>query len=462
MGEPLALLHQRSQENWLIGLDQALLIELTDQRLETLQALPAAQPTIFLADADPTHFLAGFLAACSLPHCRLVLCNPRWGSSEWQQVYAIAVPDVLWRVGSRESGVGIETQNFIAVGERKDNDQSSTCKILIPTGGSSGQVRFAMHTWDTLAASVAGFQAYFEVDRVNSFCILPLYHVSGLMQFLRSFLSGGQFVLPQSLTEPSIAFNPADFFLSLVPTQLQRLMSDSVAGDRLSQFHTVLLGGAPAWEDLLNRARQASLRLAPTYGMTETASQVATLKPEDFLQGRSGCGQVLPHAHIQIQDEVGGAVAIGRVGTVAIQAASLALGYYPDRFTASWFQTDDLGYFNPQGYLHIVGRKTHKIITGGENVFPQEVEAAIRATGFVKDVYVLGLPDPDWGEVVTAAYVPIASLESDTLQAALAQHLAPFKRPKYWIALAQLPRNPQGKVNREQLQQIITEKFRFS
>jgi O-succinylbenzoic acid--CoA ligase len=461
MGKPLALLHQRSSANW-IGLDQTLLLELTHHRLQTLKAF--SQPVVFLAETDPTPFLAGFLAACSIPSCRLFLCNPQWGSREWEQVEAIELPNVVWGGGNRESGVGIEIPDLASVRARREKDQSSTSKILIPTGGSSGKIRFAMHTWDTLSASVAGFRAYFEVDRVNSCCILPLYHVSGLMQFLRSFLSGGQFVLPQNLTAPSLNFNPADFFLSLVPTQLQRLIADPVGSDRLSQFCTVLLGGAPAWEDLLDRARQAHIQIAPTYGMTETASQVATLKPADFLQGRSGCGQVLPHAQVQIQDETGQAVGIGEVGIVAIQATSLAFGYYPDHFAESWFQTDDLGYFTADGNLQIVGRKSHKILTGGENVFPQEVEAAIRATGLVKDVNVMGLPDAEWGEVVTAAYVPIASMDSETLdlatlQAAIAPQLAPFKRPKHWIALEQLPRNAQGKVNRSQLEQIITKKI---
>ncbi|PSB08837.1 2-succinylbenzoate-CoA ligase, partial [filamentous cyanobacterium CCP2] len=318
-----------------------------------------------------------------------------------------------------------------------------------------GKLRFATHTWETLAASVKGFCAYFEVDRVNSCCILPLYHVSGLMQFLRSFLTGGQFALPGTLNDLPIGFDPADFFLSLVPTQLQRLLHDPVAGDWLTQFQTVLLGGAPAWQELLEQARQRSIRLAPTYGMTETASQVVTLKPEDFLQGRSGCGRVLPHAQIQIQDAAGQALNVNEVGTVAIRAASLALGYYPDRFAGSWFQTDDLGYFDLQESLQIVGRKSQKIITGGENVFPQEVEAAIRATGLVKDVYVLGLPDADWGEVVTAVFVPIAQPDLTALRTALEPHLTPFKRPKRWITLEKLPRNAQGKVDREQLKRLL-------
>ncbi|WP_416666488.1 AMP-binding protein [Egbenema bharatensis] len=325
MAEPLALLHQRAQENWLIGLDQIGLMELADQRLQALQSLQSKQSsdrplTLFLSETEPTYFLASLIAACTLSNSHLFLCNPRWSHHEWQQVKAIEVPDVVWGVGSGEWGVGSgEWQQ--ERGRPKSKIQNPKSKILIPTGGSSGQVRFATHTWETLAASVNGFCAYFEVDRVHSCCMLPLYHVSGLMQFLRSFLTGGQFALPERLADSSIDFQ--NFFLSLVPTQLHRLLQEPVACDRLSQFHAVLLGGAPAWEELLEQAKQRSIRLAPTYGMTETASQVATLKPEDFLAGRSGVGRVLPHAQIQIQDGAGQALDPGEIGIVAIQAASL-------------------------------------------------------------------------------------------------------------------------------------------
>jgi len=267
---------------------------------------------------------------------------------------------------------------------------------------------------------------------------LPLYHVSGLMQFLRSLLTNGEFVISSSKNLNFSVINPSKFFLSLVPTQLQRLLQNSSSTSELSQFQTVLLGGAPAWAELLKTARHHQIRLAPTYGMTETASQIATLKPDDFLQGKTGCGQVLPHAQISIAEN----------GAIAIQSQSLALGYYPQLFSTSLFQTDDLGYFDAAEYLHIVGRSSQKIITGGENVFPAEVEAAIRASGLVEDVYVLGLAEPHWGEMIVAVYVPVnARVTVLMMQIFLDQELSKYKHPKQWIRIEKLPRNAQGKVN---------------
>ena len=145
-----------------------------------------------------------------------------------------------------------------------------------------------------------------------------------------------------------------------------------------------------------------------------------------------------------------------------IQADSLALGYYPQpetlnpQSTIPHFPADDLGFFDEQGYLHIMGRRSNKIITGGENVFPAEVEAVIQATALVTDVCVIGIPDADWGQVVTAIYVPHApTVSHQLLAAAIEDKLSNYKRPKHWISVAKLPRNAQGKVNYEQLKEMV-------
>lgn len=427
------------------------------------------QPTILLTEADPEKFLSTFLAAC-IARCPVVLGNPHWTATEQTRARAIATPDLIWGTTYPESAPPEHSPPPLQPGW-----------ILIPTGGSSGNLRFAIHTWETLMASVQGFQTYFQVEHINSCCTLPLYHVSGLMQFLRSLTSGGTLVvmpfkplLMGELTGELAKINPSHYFLSLVPTQLQRLL-DAGSADWLAKFSTILLGGAPAWPDLLERARQQSIRLAPTYGMTETASQVATLKPDDFLQGKPGVGQVLPHAAIHIGEAPDRPSLPGTPGILWIRAASLALGYcpladpqtpcsetpyseapYSETAYSKYLKTDDLGYFDPQGHLHITGRNHHTIITGGENVFPAEVEAVIRATGLVKDVCVLGLPDPDWGERVTAVYVPLQEYtNSADLHQAITPHLSAYKRPKQWLAIASLPRNAQGKINYAALTQLL-------
>lgn len=448
----------RRREDWLVGYGTQPLVELARQRHRELTQYKTS-PTVFLSESDPIRFLSSFIAACSA-NCQIFLCNPAWVEAEWRQVFEWVQPDLVW-------GDVITPDTFANITHSPLTKPDGNL-IMIPTGGTSGKIRFAMHTWETLTASVQGFREHFAVDRVHSFCVLPLYHVSGLMQFMRSFISEGRFVtLPWKTieTEGTIAehssqgMNPEDFFLSLVPTQLQRLLSQPNVPDRwLSRFRAILLGGAPAWSSLLEAARSYSLPLAPTYGMTETASQIATLHPEDFLRGDSSgnllcdcSGKTLPHARITLQNAIGEQLEAGQTGRITIQADSLMLGYYPNLLNGTTYQPDDVGFFDAQNYLHIVGRNSSKIITGGENVFPAEVEAAILATKLVKDVCVVGTPDSTWGQIVTAVYVPEPTASWDTLTIALERTLSKVKRPKRWVAIDRLPRNLQGKINREQL-----------
>jgi o-succinylbenzoate---CoA ligase len=429
MAEPLVIL-QSCRNDWIRGIDHQALTALAQERYEAIARHPKSFPTILITSADPLYFLASFVAA-STARCPVFLANPSWTKSEWQQIFRRVTPELIW--GDIPDLEELYIGNQLAV----PNIPPAPGWIMIPTGGSSGTVRFAIHTWETLMASVIGFQEYFQVERVNSCCVLPLYHVSGLMQFLRSLITHGNLVVAPYKDLDFSSIYLSNFFLSIVPTQLHRLLQTPSSIEWLSQFETVLLGGAPAWAELLESARNHHIRLAPTYGMTETASQIATLKPDDFLQGKTGCGKVLPHAQIRI----------GAGGAIVIQSQSLALGYYPHLFSSRLFQTDDLGYFE-EDYLHIVGRSSQKIITGGENVFPAEVEAAIRSSGWVVDVYVLGVADADWGEIVTAVYVPVhEGVTVLMMQDFISRELSKYKHPKRWVRVDELPRNAQGKVN---------------
>ena len=454
--------------DWLICDDNHQFPQRTEELYLKLKRLSKRGnlPKIILAEREPVRFLAGFIAACAA-NCPVFLCNPDWVKQEWQQVFDLVQPDVIW--GMRHEVWGIGHRRYEAMPN----------SIMIPTGGSSGQIKFAIHTWETLMASARGFTEYFLLNQVNSFCVLPLYHVSGLMQFIRSFTTEGKLaILPFKEVESGQIYNiqPSEFFISLVPTQLQRFFQNPQLTEWLSKFETVLLGGAPAWNELLEKARYHKIRLAPTYGMTETASQIATLKPDDFLSGKISSGKILPHAKVTICNCNGDILKTNQVGNIRIQSQSLSLGYYllelgskektellsptstADRGNQNllkYLQVDDLGFLDEQGYLIIVGRSSDKIITGGENVHAIEIESAIRATEMVVDVYVIGVPDKSWGQAVTAIYIPKNSNTSTLeIKRLLKDKLSKFKIPKYWIPMPTLPRNPQGKINRKQLQQI--------
>jgi o-succinylbenzoate---CoA ligase len=407
---------------------------------------------IIICEQNPVRFIAFFLACLNLKNNhRIFLANPNWQKQEWQEVLDLVKPDLI--LGKDDDLIKVINNSHDRLEELKNLPQDLPL-IMIPTGGSSGEIRFTIHTWETLTASAKGFQEYFGLEKINSFCILPFYHVSGLMQFIRSFTTNGKLAIADYKSiksgERISEIHPEEFFISLVPTQLQFLLETDPTW--LASFQTVLLGGAPAWRSLLDDARKHRIRLAPTYGMTETASQVATLKPEDFLAGNNSSGKVLPHGAIELKMNNS-----DREGIITIKAKSLCLGYYPHLFSdREYFQTDDIGFFDRDGYLNIVGRNSHKIITGGENVFPSEVESAILGTDLIDDVCVVGMPDPKWGEVVVAVYVA----EKDRLNLVkekLDRQLSKYKQPKYWLKCDRLCRNPQGKIDRQQIINLATQ-----
>jgi O-succinylbenzoic acid--CoA ligase len=206
-----------------------------------------------------------------------------------------------------------------------------------------------------------------------------------------------------------------------VPTQLARLLDAGFEDPPALRW--VLLGGAPAPPALLERAAAAGVPVAETYGMTETASQIVTL------------GRPLPFASVELAED----------GEIVVAGPTVAGG--------GPLRTGDLGAWTADGRLRVTGRKADTIVTGGENVAPQEVESILAAHPAVADAAVVGRPDPEWGEALVALLVPRdGDLPSeDDLRAFCRARLAAFKVPKHFEAVGSLPRNPAGKLTRKDL-----------
>lgn len=315
--------------------------------------------------------------------------------------------------------------------------------LLIPTGGTSGAVRFARHDEATLAAAVSGFTQHFGLSRVNALGTLPMHHVSGLMARVRADATGGDY-LPSNWKDieagnlPALPARDDGWVTSLVPTQLERLLRSPAAVDWLRGFRIIFLGGAAAWPELLERAAESRLPLSLSYGMTETAAMVTALRPADFARGERSSGTALPHASVSIRPE----------GVIRVAGESVFRGYWPDFRTERHLDTADLGSVDAEGHLHVLGRRDDVIITGGEKVDPLEVEAVLRATGEFDDVVVLGRPHPAWGAEVVAAYPADKSPDLANVRAAVDRALAPYKRPKDYVPLKDWPRTDAGKISR--------------
>lgn len=384
--------------------------------------LTAAEPRdTVICESEPARFMAAFVQAVAQGG-NVFLCDPAWGAGERAQFAALTQSEV-------------------------QNPKSETGRgwLMIASGGTGGRIKLARHDQDTIFAAVHGFGGHFGLSRVGAVGVLPLHHVSGLMGWMRCALTGGDF-LPWNWKEleagrrPAIA--PGGHFLSLVPTQLQRLLAQPGAAAWLRDFRAVFLGGGPAWPELIEQARSARVPLAPSYGLTETAAMVAALPPEEFLAGRLSSGPALPHARIGVTDE----------GVLRIAGESVFRGYFPDWRTGRECVTEDAGFLDERGHVHVTGRRDNVIITGGKKVQPLEVEAALRATGEFDDVAVIGLPHAEWGQQIVACY-PADGRAPDLARAErmLAGRLAPHARPKRFAAVADWPRSPQGKLNRAAL-----------
>ena len=382
-----------------------------------------AKPRAVVVDVcEPERFIAAFAKAV-VAGGTVFLADPEWGKTEREQFNALVTQSPVSCDVSSKSGW-----------------------LCIPTGGSSGAIKLARHDEATLSAAVHGFCGHFGVRRVNAVGLLPLQHVSGFMAWMRTVFTGGRY-LPWSWKaleageRPALPTGEGDWFLSLVPTQLQRLLADPEAADWLRGFRAVFVGGGPAWPELMEAGARARLPLAFSYGMTETAAMVVALKPEEFSSGELGCGSPLPHARIALDAD----------GRISVAGASLFHGYWPEWRADEPWATEDLGNFDERGSLHVLGRFDALIITGGKKVDPAEVEAALRATGAFDDIAVIGVPDPEWGEVVAAFYPASAGQEFNR---PMLDHLAAHKRPKRYIAVPVWPRNAQGKVNRAELRRL--------
>lgn len=374
---------------------------------------------------------------CAEEHGSFVfLCDPQWSPGDRAQAEGFFA---LARTGAVESGVGPE---------------AGLGWLCVPTGGTSGGVRFARHDEQTLSAAVEGFCAQFGLERVNAVDVLPPYHVSGLMARVRCAATGGRHLAwsgkllvagerPTMLAEGEGEGDGEKRVISLVPTQVQRLLAagpETVAW--LRGFAVIFVGGGPIWPELAEAAAQAGLPLALTYGMTETAAMVAALPPAEFLAGERNCGRALPHARIEL----------GVEGDVRVVSEAVFRGYFPHWRGLREFTTDDLGEWDARGRLVLAGRRDAVIISGGKKVHSEEVEAVLRGTGEFSDVGVVGVPDAEWGEAVVACYPRAEGREPDLVRVRTAlSGLASAKRPKMFLALTDWPRTAQGKLNRRLL-----------
>ncbi|HEU0025175.1 MAG TPA: AMP-binding protein [Thermoleophilaceae bacterium] len=305
-----------------------------------------------------------------------------------------------------------------------------TVHTVIRSSGTTGVPKAIELTYGNHVASALASADALGVDSGDRWlCPLPLHHVGGLAVLIRSVLNRTTTLIHERFdvrrVMASLQAGEATL-VSLVPTMLARLRD---AGLREAPgLRAVALGGGPVAPDLLEWAAGAGIPVVPVYGMTETASQVVAGIPGRALRG------------VQLR--------VDEAGEVLVRGPMVARGAAGED---GWLRTGDRGRLDSRGRLHLEGRIKDLIVTGGEKVAPPVVEAALAAHPAVADAGVVGVPDAEWGEVVTAFVVLREPVQPAALRAWCRERLAPHEVPKRVVAVDELPRNAAGKLVRDRL-----------
>jgi O-succinylbenzoic acid--CoA ligase len=369
----------------------------------------------------------------------------------------LAEPEVAWQLTDAEVSRVLRDDDLDALLEPPALRQADTnagrafdlqaWHSIVYTSGTTGRPKGAIltygnHWWSAVASAL---NLGLLPDDTWLVC-LPFFHVGGLSILLRSAICGMTAIVQprfdaaevnQAIEEHGVSI------VSVVSTMLERMLTERGGRSYPPSLRCVLLGGGPAPLPLLERASSAGVPVVQTYGLTETASQVVTLAPEDALARLGSAGKPLMGSEIRVSAD----------GEIWVNGPSVSPGYVNHPPRDGWLQTGDLGRLDADGYLYVLDRRDDLIVSGGENVYPAEVEAALLAHPAVAEAGVVGVPDAEWGRRVTGVVVMRTGVTAtaDELIAFCRRRLAAYKVPRAIEFQTALPRNAAGKLLRREL-----------
>jgi O-succinylbenzoic acid--CoA ligase len=370
----------------------------------------------------------------------------------------------LWRVGATPAPLSARLTE-----PEKDRARAALVGVeggaqaILWTSGSAGRPRGVALPFVALEANARASAERLGLLPADAWLAsLSPAHVGGLALVTRALLLGARLVAVGSLDAGGVSAlidgrgapqGVAVTHVSLVPTQLLRLMEERDGAAPPPTFRCALVGGSAAPAGLVTRALTAGWPLALTYGLTEATSQVATAPPEMTRRKPGTVGRALEGVELRVADD----------GEICVRGATLASGYVAsdDPLVAGdgWHHTGDLGRLDADGDLWVTGRRIDRIVSGGVTVDAAEVEEALRSHPGVRDAAVVGLPDPEWGERVGAWVEPIdgdASMLATVLDDFLRERLSAAKRPRVYHVAAGLPRSVNGKLDRARVREALS------
>lgn len=341
-------------------------------------------------------------------------------------------------------------------------------QAIIYTSGTTGQpkgaiITYGMQWWNAIGSALN--LGHSPDDRWLAG--LPLFHIGGLSILMRSVIYGISAMVHKKF-DPEI-INQAIFedtitIISVIAVMLQRMLDDlDIKGVSYpATLRCVLLGGGPAPYPLLEECMLRHVPVVQTYGLTEACSQAVTLSPADAMRKIGSAGRPLPPVQLRIMHEDRQTLP-GEPGEIFLKGPTITPGYIErseatsQAFQNGWFATGDIGYLDKDGYLYVLDRRADLIISGGENIYPAEIESILQSHPAIEEAGVSGQADPQWGQV-PIAFVILKSGSSVSVEELLsytAQKLAHYKQPRAIYFTEQLPHTSSGKVVRRELTRLL-------
>jgi long-chain acyl-CoA synthetase len=381
-----------------------------------------------------------------------------------QELNLLRRPGILETLICQDGDIDFHQLSRMEPGEFKpiDRDRNDTCAILF-TGGTTGIPKGAMLSHENIYTAILNVvfnERSAETDR--ALCFLPLNHVFGQMHIMNAtLLSGGCIELMPSFDMDRILAAMATGRITklfAVPTVYVRLLALNSLKDKLGMVRYCFSAAASMAAEMVRQWQERTgLSIYEAYGMTESASMVTYNHFHRHVIG--SVGTPVGTVEIQIRDMEGNVLEPDQTGEICIRGRNVMKGYLnrPDEtravFWGDWFRSGDMGRIDGNGYLYIVDRLKDMIITGGENVYPREVEELLYTRPEIQECAVIGLPDPEWGERITAFIIPAPGRTVDTagLKTYLKSNLSPFKVPKEFRMVETLPKSPAGKILKREI-----------
>jgi O-succinylbenzoic acid--CoA ligase len=334
------------------------------------------------------------------------------------------------------------------------------------TSGTTGRPKGVMHTFGNHWASAIGSALNLGLSERDRWLVaLPLFHVGGLSALMKNVIYGMPVVIHDKF-DPERAhraiLDQGVTIVSVVAQMLGRMLELPGGGRYPDAFRCMLLGGGPAPLPLLEACRDRGVPVFQTYGLTETASQIATLAPEHALAKLGSAGKPLFQSELKIVVD-GREASPGETGEIAVRGPNVTPGYWnnPEATAGAirdgWLYTGDIGYVDDEGFLFVLDRRSDLIISGGENVYPAEIEAVLAGHPDIAEAGVAGVPDRRWGKVPVAFVRPKpgARLAEEDVRRYCAERLARYKQPARVLFVDELPRNAAGKLVRKDLLRLL-------